>query len=671
MNANYSDNFWDQLPIEPLKVDVMALPGMQGDIDSSPGDFDRAEEKAVKAVQKHSMLIARKERNSQIDNAYLLLGKSRYYSKRFVPALEAFNYIITNYPNADLINETKIWRSKTQIRLRNEERAVVTLSRLLKQPDLDSKIKEDAHTAIAMAYVRMDSIQLVINHLQKAVKSESITEQTYRNLFILGQLYGQKKLIDSSKMAFQKIIDQRKAPYKYKIHAQIEKAKIVEDKEDAESTLIVMNKLVDDPYNKPYLDELYYQIGLIEREHNQVDATHYFEQSLRASRSNNFQKELSYEALGDFNFDRAKFITAAAYYDSILQIAKNDNTKRIRRLKRERKNLDEVIFYENSAKVNDSIIAIIEMSDAERTFFFNEYIENLKAIEEEKLKQEKIQEILLNSSKLNENNAALNGSWYFYNFQAAVFGEQEFKSIWGNRKLEDYWRISEKFNLNSVNIGGFTVVKTTTVDEEQKYKISYYLERIPSSQTKIDSLNVQRNYAYYQLGLIYKEQFKEIELATNYLEKLISFNPQPSILLSAKYNLYKIYSKNKPNKAMVLKNEIVNNFPTSQYAKILLNPGAALLEDTTNSPESEYATLYHNYKEEKYDSVIENTTIAIGKYEDHQIVPKFELLKAYAIGKKEGLNAFKQALDFVLMNYPNTEEGKKALELIDRMKSNK
>ena len=36
--------------------------------------LDFAEEKAVKAIQTHSMLIEEEERNSQIDEAYLLLG---------------------------------------------------------------------------------------------------------------------------------------------------------------------------------------------------------------------------------------------------------------------------------------------------------------------------------------------------------------------------------------------------------------------------------------------------------------------------------------------------------------------------------------------------------------------------------------------------------------------
>lgn len=48
-----------------------------------------------------------------MDEAHLLLGKSRYYDQRFVPALEAFNYILYKYPNSDKIYEAKVWRKQT------------------------------------------------------------------------------------------------------------------------------------------------------------------------------------------------------------------------------------------------------------------------------------------------------------------------------------------------------------------------------------------------------------------------------------------------------------------------------------------------------------------------------------------------------------------------------
>ena len=670
LNSNYEDNYWERLPIEPLKVDKLALPGMQGDGDSSPKEFERAEEKAVKAIQKHSMLIARQERNNQIDNAYLLLGKSRYYSKRFVPALEAFNFVILNYPSADLINETRIWQAKTLVRLQNEEQAIKNLTNLLKDKELDVEIEESAHTAIAMAYIKMDSIQQVTNHLNKAVLTDNNKEQTARNLFVLGQIYREKNLIDSSNISFQKVIDFKKSPFKYKIHAHIEKAKNIATKEEEIATIDMFKKLIKDRDNRPYLDQLNYHLGLLVRNDDSEKAIGYFKDALRHSRKNDFQKELTYEALGNSYFDKTSFLAAGAYYDSILQITESNNTKRVRGIKRKRDKLTEVILYENISTRNDSILKVIAMSDDERETFFSDYIVTLRAKDKEK--QAKISADLERSKQAkNKKLVQLDNTskWYFYNMHTVSFGKEEFKALWGNRPLEDNWRLSTKTIVNVVNEIAVENLIEVEVGSVKRYEIWYYTDQIPTDKSKIDSIRAERNSAYFKLGVIYKEQFKELDLAASKLDKLLTFNPKSTIVLPSKYHLYKIYTSQNNEKAIALKEDIINNFPASKYARIILNPTKDVSDTSEITSEDEYALVFYEYKDELFESVIEKATTAINKYEGEKIVSKFELLKAYAIGKKDGLVAFKEALDFVAMNYPNTQEGKKALEVINTIKT--
>ncbi|MDB2491823.1 hypothetical protein N9W85_02415 [Flavobacteriaceae bacterium] len=78
----YEDNFYELIPIEPIN-----LRGENIDESSIVPGFDRAEEKAVKAIQKHSMNIKGNQYNRQIDEAYLLLGKARYFDRRFFPCI--------------------------------------------------------------------------------------------------------------------------------------------------------------------------------------------------------------------------------------------------------------------------------------------------------------------------------------------------------------------------------------------------------------------------------------------------------------------------------------------------------------------------------------------------------------------------------------------------------
>ena len=110
INENVFDNYWDILPIEKTIVKEDKKPLKSDETESSL--FSQAEEKAVMVIQKHSMNIGGKEKNPQMDEAYFLLGESRYYDQRFIPSLEAFNYILFKYPTSELVNKAKIWREK-------------------------------------------------------------------------------------------------------------------------------------------------------------------------------------------------------------------------------------------------------------------------------------------------------------------------------------------------------------------------------------------------------------------------------------------------------------------------------------------------------------------------------------------------------------------------------
>ena len=65
LDNDYEDNFWERLPIEPLKIeeDIIPFPGQKVNNDTEAQGFEKAEEKAVKSIQKHSMVIDGFEKN--------------------------------------------------------------------------------------------------------------------------------------------------------------------------------------------------------------------------------------------------------------------------------------------------------------------------------------------------------------------------------------------------------------------------------------------------------------------------------------------------------------------------------------------------------------------------------------------------------------------------------
>ena len=685
INLNYEDDFFELLPIEPLsfenikfRIPILSTgakePGIGFDVkkteepEEALTPFDIAEQKAVKAIQKHSMNINGKERNKKIDDAYLLLGKSRYYTERFIPAIDAYNYIIANYPNASLINETKIWRAKAHIRIENEELAIETLEILLRKPDLPDFIREDANTALAMAYAKLDSVNTVRNYLWEATKTSKNKTQRARNLFVLGQLYSLDKIKDTASMVFKKLINFKQAPYKFRIHAEIELAKNAVSDSSSLAILERYKKLIKNRDNRPYLDAIYYQVAVLEQERDSLnEAVLNYNKSLRAKNGGAKQKTYSYEQLAKIYFKDLDYVTSGAYYDSILQVANNKNTLRIKRFERRAKNLSSLVKYEKNLQKNDSILTLAALPKEQLEQYFQEYIDKIKK-EDEELAQKKLNQISFGSSfggGLQSTKAK--GKWYFYNTQSLGFGKSEFKRVWGSRPLEDNWRISDKSII--VNASNEDKDLVTNI-KNPRYEISTYLETVPSSAKELDSLTFDRNTALFELGLIYKEQFKNPPKATRNLERLLVSNPDKELILPANYHLYQLYLLTGNTKATQYKDFILNSYPDSPFSKIILNPEIELSKEKEVDEDAEvYEIAYKLYKDDFFEDAICFIDMTIPTLVEGSIlVSKFELLKAYAIGKYQNKDSYIAALEKVAVGYPQTEQGKKALEIMKRLK---
>ena len=661
LNERYQDNFYERIPIEPLKQNVIR-PNFNINTKTNFNNFNRAEEKAVKAIQKHGMTIHGVEYNKKIDEAYLLLGKARYYTQRFVPALDAFNHTIKNDSKADLIYETKVWQAKTEIRLQNEEVAINKLVNLLKYNPVPQNIVEEAQTAIAMAYNQIDSTNLVIKYLKLATAINKNHKQNARNLIVLGQIYREKHEIDSSNLSFSMLLNDKKAPYNMRVQAQIEIAKNYNPSQDSIGIVLMekLQKMVKDYENIPYLGALYYVMGSMESKNlNNKKAKKYYNLSLADKSSNKVQRLLAYEQLGNINFEEKNYVTSGKYYDSIINLSKNKDTKKLRQIIRKRNKLNDVILYDGLAQRDDSILKITSLDSSAQINLFKNHIAYLKARETDSIKQVliKLQQQKLEANSFLGANASKT-SFYFYNKQLVGFGEQEFRKIWGNRKLVDNWRYSDNLNLTLANKSA--PKDSAKVEINPKFNLNYYLSKIPTSAKEIDSLTKQRNDAYFELGVIYKEQFKDYPLAIYYLDSLLKLNPVKKRILPIHYHLFKIYTLTDSTKAQKEKEFIITKYPKSRYAQLLLNPNNNLVFDDKNSPESQFKIIYNAYRDEKYALVDSLTTDALKKYRGLKIIPKFKLLKAYAVMKLDGYKSFEKIASEIVQDYPNTNEGKLA-----------
>lgn len=670
LNTAYQDDYWQILPVERMQVfEDVILPGQ-----SKNENFNRAEDKAIIAIQKHSMSISGKEYNPQMDEAYLLLGQSRYFDQRFVPALQAFNYILYRYPASDKINQAKIWREKTNIRLDNDELAIENLKKLLEE-DIQGQDLADATSMLAQAYINTKSLDSAVTQLETASNSTKDDDERGRYRFIQGQLYNELGYKDSANIAFDQVIElNRRTPRIYYISAHLEKAKNFDyDNGDKVAFLELLTKLEENRENRPYLDRIYHQKGeFFLTEGMDSLALVYYNKSLRTPTRDKKLRARNYVILGDYYFDEAEYKTAGLYYDStMLNMEKNKKPYRI--IKRKRDNLEDVILYEDIAEANDSILGLVAMNDTERLEYFTQYTEDLKVkAEEEKERQEAAERmanqglVTVNDNLVNKTNRGPNpqsaSSFYFYNQNTISFGKNEFRQVWGDRAPEDNWRWSSN-QLRTSNTEEIEE-EVATIDETEMFDPNYYIGQIPVEQTAIDSIAKERNFAYYQLGIIYKEKFKEYRLSENRLEALLVSDPEEKLILPSKYNLYRVYLElGETAKAERIKQEIISEYPDSRYAAILINPESATQKDE-NSPESIYERLYQELQDQNYAEVLGKSSEMITQLEGDPMAPKFEILKATAEGRLYGFEKYSKGINDVAVNYSNTPEGIEAQRMV-------
>lgn len=666
LNDTYQDDYFEVLPVERLAVSGE----IKLDSEDNNPNFLIAEEKATKAIQRHSMDIKDEERNPEIDEAFLLLGKARYFDERYIPALESFNYILNKYSESDKLNEANIWREKVNIRLENEDLAIKNLKRLMKFEQLKDQEYADARAMMAQAFINLNAPDTAVQNLKIASHYTKKNPEKGRYYYIIGQLYNQLGYKDSANYAFDKVIDlNRKSPRVYMINAEIQKLRNTKiSNENKEEVLEYLTEMELNRENRPFLDNIFRQLAEfhLEQESDSL-ALLYFNKSLRATQNKPKLNALNYENLAEYNFDESIYKAAGGYYDSMLSNL-DDNSKKYRSIKRKLDNLEDVIKYEDIVQYADSVITLYNMPKEKQLAYFGKHIENLQKEKEaaEKKEKDRITDgfIAFNKSKGGKENK---GKFYFYNITSLGYGQNDFKNKWGNRELTDDWRWSDKSRVNvKDDIAQNTTSITdslSTISDDEKFSLEYYMDRLPTDVAVIDSLKTERNFANYQLGLIYKEKFNENLLAAGKLEDVLASNAEERLILPSKYNLYKIYEEVDSPLMNAMKNDIITNHSDSRYAEILLNP-QAVLADNSDSPEKRYENLFKKFKEQEFLQVITGAEENINRFTGDPIVPKFEMLKANAIGRLQGFELFKEALNYVALTYPNNPEGKKAEQMV-------
>jgi hypothetical protein len=360
--------------------------------------------------------------------------------------------------------------------------------------------------------------------------------------------------------------------------------------------------------------------------------------SLQTNTNDKYLKSLIYEQLALNRLDQVAFVKAGAYLDSTLQNLTSE-TKRYRRVARKRKKLDDIINYEKTITETDSLLRLINMPEEAQKAVVNAYIERITA-EKEKAEAQASGGSNILATKL--------GDFYFYNSRQVNKGKVEFKQNWVNIALADNWKYEPTKSITAKE--ETSEVESIAEVIDPKLNPETYLSQIPPPEAR-DSLQQLQNEAYFQAGLAYKEQFLIKDFAIDRFNSLLAANPDVRYIPPTLYHMYELYNDN-PAQQRKWRSKILASYPQSDYAKIIQRPD--ILAETLLANQAEINAAKAQFRAQEFKAVIAQSEDFIPQLTDKELQAEWALLRATAIGRLDGLKAYKDALTSIVQTYPKT-----------------
>ena len=612
--------------------------------------LNRTIDKAGLTIKHHSMEIKREEKNKWIDDCYFLIGKAFFYKQEYSSALETFAYINREY-DGYISDLSILWSARAQVELGNFNSAEQQLLYLEKEV----KLKRDDYALFlevnANYHIKKENWTEVIEHLSKTIKYTRNKDKKVRLTYIIGQIYNQLERYSDAFAYFDKVV-RMNPEYDFLFNALLSRARAFDPKQNDSSELInAINKMLKDDKNIDYKDQIYFALAEIAlKEGLKTQAIEHLLSATSNNNGNDQQQSLAHLTLAEIYFNDAAYLSAQVHYDTAITFL-NQNHPDFDVLSKKRENLNELVRLYNTITLNDSLISLSELSEAELKTIIDAIIEEKR--EEDRLAKEALKSNTgprFNNNSRNQFNpmSGGGGKWYFYNPSAISFGYSEFLTQWGERKLEDDWRRKNKKQIFVEVEGG------ENEEEKDIYSQEYYLDLIPFSDSAKSATTNLIVECLYQLGLIYKEELKDLNEAINTFETLIKTYPKNKYEPLCYFQLYtthKLVEDDSIAEEYILK--LKNEYPDSKYLKMILNPENYY--DVSNTVVDSTMIYYENiflaYSNNEYEYVLAQNTALKQEYKNHPIAAQLSLLNALCHGALFGEDSLISSLNQLINTF--------------------
>lgn len=712
--TGHLDNFTETLPVFIVSNKATANIGKS--------NFDVTITKCEKAIKNHSIkrkpkmsntrrrtakqkrILAKKEYNPFLKNAWMLMGKAQFRKGEFIEAASTFSYITRLYAaEPDVLAESRAWLAICYSELDWFYDAEDVFTNKIKRDSLPHSALKDLDMAYADFYVRQEKFEEALPYLQRVAKHVKGARNKARIYFLIGQINNHLGNKEAAYKALSKVI-RLSPPYEVTVNARVMQTEVV-SKSKTKKMLKRLRSMARQSKNIKFLDQIYYAMGNIYlAAEDTLKAIESYEKGVTKGTRNGVEKGVLYLKLGDLYYSRNDFTSCKRCYSKAVSMIDKERED-YEDIEKKSKIIEELEPHTAAVHLQDSLQLLANMDEDRR----NAIIDNIIEVEKENIRKERRKEAMKNrtantgSRVTADDNASAGGAtqsntadgkestWYFYNQQIVNQGKEAFRRQWGDRELADNWRRSnkeisetdldsgdteeddgeedensEEAPSDSTQVTDSTankVVSDSTKVEDggeevnEKLTREYYINQLPITEEQLAASNKTIMENLHAAGVIEKDKLENFPLAENTLTRLYTEYPTYEKMNEVLYELFLLYSRmGRADEAERYKAALMASYADDEHTKEITDPNFEFDAKFGKQVEdSLYRATYKAYREGDVNTIVANAAVSMTRYPDGENRPKFMFLDALAqlrLGRRDSMVS---ELNSLISAYPKDD----------------
>ena len=625
----------------------------------------------------------------------MLLGKAQFQKGDFDEAAATFSYMSHVYQTQIMENGlARAWLAKCYTELDwlyDAEDVIRNMSR----DSIHFRAIKDWDYTYADYYIRTKDYQKAVPYLQKVIKHEKRHQQKAREWYLMGQIQKELGNRREAERAFGKVVGCHPS-YELEFNARIAQTEVMASG-NAKGMISRLKRMAANDNNKEYLDQVYYAMGNIYlMQKDTMKAVGAYEKGNKKATRSGIEKGVLLLTLGNLYWQLEKYNDAQRCYGEAIGLLDKDR-KDYAELSQRSKVLDELVPFTDAIHLQDSLLELSTMPEADRLKAIDRVIAELKKKEKEardaELEQAAEQMQQKNAAVGNRNKPAAptaptaggNGQWYFYNPTAVNQGKTAFQRLWGRRENADNW---QRLNQTVVNLGGDApesaedqekaegaenpenpeipenpetpdTPETAQADSlaNDPHNREYYLAQIPFTDEQKEASHAIIQESLLKAGIIFKDKLDNLNLSEKHLLRLTKDYPNYEQMADAWYHLFLLYSRQgRHTLADNCLSHLKAEHPESEWTTLLSDPYyASNAKFGVHIEDSLYASTYEAFKNDKYDAVKSNTRMSEERFPMGEHRAKFIFIEGLSLLNEGDGTGCVERLKEVVEKYPKSE----------------